>query len=627
MGAFIGEGSVRVPVRDQIYDPFGEPVDPYGQAKCSVCNGATDECLLLLCDLCDSASHTYCVGLGATVPEGDWYCRDCALLRAEQLESEIGDNVNTSIVSPHFDESSTSASVSIFDIVRDPINSKKPDSGTDRLRKLVSRQPTKFSSSAIASDQPIVSSARTGARGNLHSSVDSPESSARTLQNCRNVHRHINVLRENWGAFRTGSLSFSLTFSDSFGKASQKKNAVGTQAERSSKSQFRSSLQSKAGDSLHDATREKESYNVDRAWKLMTKAKTVHQTAESKKNFQNKAHSSQINKFVPKCVVSGRKDLISPRIMKLKPTDKMSGRPAESSVDHQFTSFTSLTATACGSKHQKFCVPNLSVPREMELASKYSMYHNRTCFAPSKKLKRRETMIFDGSGWSESSCGPIAGTPDVSCARLQKKESLACPAKQAGPLDICSLSKRELQTSVIADICRDKTGLLSYANLGRRCISDEQNGFPCSTSSHEPIVGGSDASHVRLEGRKIPACQGEVRAKITSKGSKYDETKGEIQSLVKLNLKLLCKDKRLGVDAFKEIARLSTHTVLASCGFEHREIVRSCPTLVCHHGDQTQHCHRSTIVPSSCRECFYAFVKDVVNSIMSEKLNSVEVAS
>ena len=38
---------------------------------------------LLLCDLCDSAGHTYCVGLGAIVPEGDWFCHDCAISRIE----------------------------------------------------------------------------------------------------------------------------------------------------------------------------------------------------------------------------------------------------------------------------------------------------------------------------------------------------------------------------------------------------------------------------------------------------------------------------------------------------------------------------------------------------------------
>lgn len=34
---------------------------------------------MLLCDICDSSAHTYCVGLGREVPEGNWYCGGCRL--------------------------------------------------------------------------------------------------------------------------------------------------------------------------------------------------------------------------------------------------------------------------------------------------------------------------------------------------------------------------------------------------------------------------------------------------------------------------------------------------------------------------------------------------------------------
>lgn len=32
---------------------------------------------MLLCDMCDSPAHTYCVGLGREVPSGDWFCEGC----------------------------------------------------------------------------------------------------------------------------------------------------------------------------------------------------------------------------------------------------------------------------------------------------------------------------------------------------------------------------------------------------------------------------------------------------------------------------------------------------------------------------------------------------------------------
>ncbi|XP_039017227.1 PHD and RING finger domain-containing protein C126.07c-like isoform X2 [Hibiscus syriacus] len=59
---------VNIPQRDQVYhlsvNATSRPSDPYAEVRCSVCHGMTDESLLLLCDLCDSTAHMYCVGLG-----------------------------------------------------------------------------------------------------------------------------------------------------------------------------------------------------------------------------------------------------------------------------------------------------------------------------------------------------------------------------------------------------------------------------------------------------------------------------------------------------------------------------------------------------------------------------------
>ncbi|KAL6596562.1 hypothetical protein ACP70R_047205 [Stipagrostis hirtigluma subsp. patula] len=76
-----------VPILDRDQEHGNEHADPYADTTCSVCNSPDDEDLLLLCDLCDSAAaaHTYCVGLGDTVPEGDWFCSDCAETREEHF--------------------------------------------------------------------------------------------------------------------------------------------------------------------------------------------------------------------------------------------------------------------------------------------------------------------------------------------------------------------------------------------------------------------------------------------------------------------------------------------------------------------------------------------------------------
>lgn len=72
---------IPVPARDQVYQPSEEELrgflDPYENVLCTECQLGGDDALMLLCDLCDSPAHTYCVGLGHEVPEGNWYCEGC----------------------------------------------------------------------------------------------------------------------------------------------------------------------------------------------------------------------------------------------------------------------------------------------------------------------------------------------------------------------------------------------------------------------------------------------------------------------------------------------------------------------------------------------------------------------
>jgi len=72
---------VQVPERDQVYQPSEEELrgylDPYESVICTECQHGGDDAFMLLCDICDSPAHTYCVGLGHEVPEGNWYCEGC----------------------------------------------------------------------------------------------------------------------------------------------------------------------------------------------------------------------------------------------------------------------------------------------------------------------------------------------------------------------------------------------------------------------------------------------------------------------------------------------------------------------------------------------------------------------
>ncbi|TMW94891.1 hypothetical protein EJD97_009658 [Solanum chilense] len=87
--------AIQVPERDQVYQPSEEELrgylDPYENVLCTECQQGGDDALMLLCDLCDSPAHTYCVGLGHEVPEGNWYCESC---RPAALASLNPQNLN-----------------------------------------------------------------------------------------------------------------------------------------------------------------------------------------------------------------------------------------------------------------------------------------------------------------------------------------------------------------------------------------------------------------------------------------------------------------------------------------------------------------------------------------------------
>ncbi|KAJ6928641.1 hypothetical protein NC652_012703 [Populus alba x Populus x berolinensis] len=88
---------IQVPKRDQVYQPTEEEIrsyiDPYENVICKECHEGGDDGLMLLCDLCDSSAHTYCVGLGRQVPEGNWYCDDCRPVALGSSSSQTQDSL------------------------------------------------------------------------------------------------------------------------------------------------------------------------------------------------------------------------------------------------------------------------------------------------------------------------------------------------------------------------------------------------------------------------------------------------------------------------------------------------------------------------------------------------------
>ncbi|XP_068664215.1 uncharacterized protein [Aristolochia californica] len=97
IGISLRKSVIKVPRRDQVYRPSEEEImtylNPYENVLCIECQQGGDDELMLLCDICDSSAHTFCVGLGREVPEGNWYCEACKSSRFESNTSLASDPI------------------------------------------------------------------------------------------------------------------------------------------------------------------------------------------------------------------------------------------------------------------------------------------------------------------------------------------------------------------------------------------------------------------------------------------------------------------------------------------------------------------------------------------------------
>ncbi|CAK9147900.1 unnamed protein product, partial [Ilex paraguariensis] len=562
-----------------VYHHFGNatvgPPDPYSEVRCSVCLVTTDESLLLLCDLCDSASHTYCVGLGATVPEGDWFCQDCTLLRAEHSKNDIDTKYESQASFWDIHKvSSVEERTSVFDIVREASITEVGRSSTT-----ASRLPSQFPSFVVSESGVILPDNVTGPDTGTQSRVacNSTEVAARTLGHCRSVHDRIRTLRANWNAFRSGSLSFSCSSVNNGDCTDQKSDTGSVLRGRSGQTHpasYSSPQLTAEKDSSCDMLHNRGSLDVDKAWKMMAVAKSLNQgRGESSMAHQAlKQPSTKVNSLKEPMKRTSR---ILPLNNKQFRTRNLGGIGPEKHYQYY-----SLQQDDDGQKSQ--------------------MFQN---FKQHKVTMRGVPKFGEGS---PTTCSPGYGE---------------LPS-----------SKNRISAHTDARHC---DGELLVENM-RGAPSNDFNecGGPCTNSPIASLPVALNISHPKLE-----LCASSSSSKTKPHGGKRrkekcfakskamrDDAKSEIQSLVKLNLKLLGGYK-LEVGAFKEVARLATHSILASCGLEHlKPGVPSFPSSVCYHGNDIRPFRRSTLMPGSCRECFYVFVKDVVNSIMLQRAGGAEMS-
>ncbi|XP_042031963.1 uncharacterized protein LOC121778645 [Salvia splendens] len=525
---FASERVVRVPVRDQACHYSGNlangPRNMYSEAKCATCQGVSDESLLLLCDLCDAAAHTYCVGLGYTVPEGDWFCQDCALLREEQLKSEsnIDPDVQTNVAS--VDRISTEEHISIMDIVRESPG-HAPRSSV-RVSSYHSDLPLSTSNDGVVTRNGIERSSSTshGVIG-----TQAPTSNARTLQHCRNLHDRICALRQNWNGLRSGVFHFS----SNRGKGNISQNSV------ASRSGDCVNQQSMARCSSPDVKNDRRDHEIQKAWEMFDKAKSKRRDRE-RSNIVPQASKFQTRKPNPP-----------------KSANFVSNRSV--SLDSQPNGAKDCYAQPSSSSGKG--MQKLHVVKEVT----YS----------------RDDSVIGHSG-----------------AHQELRSSKETPS--------------HVHKANIRSMKSPATETLG----GPRCVGSDASGRVVPNFDQVNGVNHVSSSHSKVKHAK----EKRDSEKICVDSQQYNAAKSEIQSIVKLNLKLQTKEEKLDVDAFKEIAKLSTHSILAACGLEHpRPGLPSIPGIVCSHLSSVEQNQKSSLMPCSCRECFYAFVKDVVNCVVLQK--------
>lgn len=433
-----------------------------------MCQSSVDESLLLLCDLCDSAAHTYCVGLGATVPDGDWFCHDCTLLKDEQTKSEMDTDCKDHSNSGKFDERPFGREdVSIFNVVREPHIRVVERSSSRHL--LV--HPARNLETSLEDDITLLDSGR---QANI---MQGPAKlNARTLRRCRNVHGRIQTLRDNWNSFRHGSLSFSSSKNNYECIAESKPELCFDTVQPSSTPS--SSLRLKLDNGSPGTSCNGDSHEIDKAWKMLDMAKSI----EKRKSTMCQAPKNLRPKHLP-----------------------LNGRDGASE-------------TLAGIKQAKrYNCP--SVGKESN-KHKPSMLERQNC--PKQ-------------GFENGSIGSAISPSPIYSHKISSR-------------DECSNQ----------DDVRYKNGGNSPEKISVGSPFTVSNNNNRSTYAHpsvEPAPAASNLVRPKIVIQAPSSSNGEPsiekgarqKSPVDSKAKGNYDAKSEIQSIVKLNLKLLTKDKKLGM--------------------------------------------------------------------------------
>lgn len=506
----------------QVHYHFGNvttgPRDQYAEVQCTVCHSTSDECLLLLCDLCDSASHTYCVGLGGTVPEGDWFCQDCTVLRDEHarddndLDADSSGDAdanwgNQTSLRNHQKPPSVEAPVSIHDIVREP--------GSHGVERLSTKRRC-LSSGRVRDDGIRREEANVEHSSQAQYPAESAESGrsqlgARTLRQCRDVNGRIRALRENWDKIRQGSLSFSSITTSSHGWDEVRK--------RTSQPNTSSCSNQQAGPQKSSSFNNNCTQDIDKAWKMMTAAKSI----------ENKRCTNNVI-----CTSNALKRPVS----NIR-TPKESGGVRSMVLSSYKVGNKVHDGIKLGNNHRDSLKESSSV-RSIALSS----------LAVGNKAHDGNKLVSDHRDYLVAKHNKKPGFHKYENEKLCTVPNLDYPAKHS--TESSKLSKMKMaQDSVQAGVdlgnivnLPSKSLPVTFSKKGSTCCSTGSVAENCSIAKQD-FHAYFPSSNIEEES-KVNKSVADGKARIES------DAKSEIQSLVKLNLKLISTDKKLGMSAFSQ---------------------------------------------------------------------------
>ncbi|KAL3748666.1 hypothetical protein ACJRO7_009839 [Eucalyptus globulus] len=593
-GVFAGERVVKVRPRDQVYDPHGiGPFDPYMETRCSVCRGSQDEWCLLLCELCNSASHTYCVGLGVTVPEGDWFCHDCAFMRDEHARTDKGESCIGHVSMP-----STEPRVSILDIVR--------DGGTSDIEHPTTAVSSPLDPSAAVSDREDGIDGEMSQEGERRDPNVAERAveylGARTLRPCRDVHIRIKALRENWDALRRGSLSFHSGNVESMRHMREERDRHIQEHDRLGQPSSSHQPLEDEDSMLNFASHNEDKYDITKAWKMMDRAKSRRQGRDLTASVHHAANKL-VRKGNPPKVASLNNSRLELRNQVNKSRNTESAAALEHKVSHIGDKLSKPRSAAIDRQKQKRG-PGLP-PSSMGQASwQRHERHTNMSVRTSCGIACKE----DNCPSLTPSAGSVSGSSKPRSPVIDRQRQKTYPGLPPATIDRASLQRHEYHANKSVGTSRG----ITYQGDNNPSMTSSAGSVSGSSSSFPATLGASIASSQNSHGKAMLD-----EARVVGHSRRDDNAKSEIQSLVKFNLKLLSRNKQLGFDTFKAIARAATHTILAACGLEQPK--SAVPSSVCRHADDIRRLHRSALMPNSCRECFNAYVKTVVNTLLLEK--------